>query len=108
MATLYLGTPDSRAKYGSRSFEEVQETRIGRAYALSKREAQTLKPGDNVVVLRKDRYQIRAEGKLRKIEFTGEITGNGLCRFNVYIDELTSVEYHSGPDLKHTGVLLVE
>ena len=108
MATLYLGTPHSRAKNGARSFEEVLETRIGRAYALSEHEAQTLKPGDRVVVVRKDRYRSRAEGKLQKIEFTGQITENGLRRFNMYIDELTVVEYHPGSGLKHTGVRLVE
>ena len=108
MATLYLGTPHYRAKYGARSFEEVMETRIGRAYALSKYDAQTLKSGDNIVVVRKDRYHSRAEGKLQKIEFTGQITGNHLRRYNVHIDELTLVEYHPGPDLGRGGVPLVE
>jgi hypothetical protein len=45
MATLYLGTPHKRALEGARSFEEVEAKEIGRAYALSEWEAQTLRPG---------------------------------------------------------------
>ena len=43
-----------------------------------------------------------------EIEFTGQISDNGLRMFNMYIDELTVVEYHPGPRLWHTGVRLVE
>ena len=107
MATLYLGTPHSRAMNGARSFEEVMKNENGRAYALSKHEAQTLKPGDKVVVVRKDRYPSRAEGRLLKIEPTGR-WANHLQRFDVHIEGLTVVEYHPGPLLKRTGVLLVE
>ena len=49
----------------------------------------------------------RAEGKLQKIEFTGRITDNSLRRYDVYIDGLTPVEYHPGPNLGRTGVKVV-
>jgi len=107
MATLYWGTPHRRAVDGARNFEEVMETKTGRAYALVTWEAEILKPGDNVVVVRKDKFQSRAEGKFQRIAFTGRITDNGLRRYDVHIDGLTPVEYHPGPKLKHTGVRVI-
>ena len=66
MTTLYLGTPHKRAIEGARSFDEVESIEIGRAYALAEWEVQALRPGDNVVVVRKDRWHRRAEGELKK------------------------------------------
>ena len=86
--------------------KEGVETGIGRAYALSKGDAQTLRPGDKMLVVRKDRYRSSAEGKLVKLEPTSGWV-NRLQRFDAHIEGLEHVEFRPCAYLNRYEVLVV-
>ena len=105
MTTLIIHTPDKKSECGSRSFEGVFETGIGKGYALSNSEVSRLDRGDvvGVVVLRKDKRKRRAEGRLVQIELSGNKTPQGLKRYDIHMKDLHLVDYKP-ESLNHFGV----
>lgn len=94
MCTLVISTPNHKVvERGSRSFDVVIKTGIGVGYAIFKKDEQKWVKGRKVVVLRKDKDQKRAEGSLDKIVATGKHTTQGYNLFDIYIDNLTVVNY---------------
>ena len=108
MTTLYLNAPQHKAHaQGKRSFAKTLHTAVGDGYAIPKADAAQCLPGCRVVLLCQDRRQ-RAEGRLKTLKETGEKTGSGMRKYDVYIEALAEVPYSPPPSaLRRTGILVV-
>lgn len=76
-----------------RSFEQSLATGIGSGYAIAYNLWLQCRPGCSVVLLSKDEGK-RAEGTLAELVPT-EKAGNGIQRYDVYIEGLRRVPYKS-------------
>jgi hypothetical protein len=64
-------------------------------------------PGCAVVLLCQATGQ-RAQGKVKQLKPTGETTGSGMVRYDVYMEDLTPMPYRPAPSsFGRTGVLVV-
>jgi hypothetical protein len=78
----------------ARTFEAILSTKVGPGYAISKSNAKQLREHPVVVVLvRKDRNQRRAEGRLTRLDDTSRTTPQGICRYDVHVDDWVEVPY---------------
>lgn len=106
MPTLYLNAPQQKADTeGKISFAATLKTSVGNGYAIPKSDAAKCLVGCKVVLLCQDLGR-RAEGRLGRLEETGEKTRSGMLRYDVYIEDLTEVTYSPPPSpLRRTGIL---
>ncbi len=109
MPTLVIHAPRERENNPTpnyKSFESIFASRpcVGPDYAIARNLLVRLYPGCGVVLLCKDRPK-RAEGKLVKLVPTTK-AGNGIQRYNVYIEGLKIVPYKS-ESLSRTGVAVI-
>lgn len=105
MVSLVLNAPQEQVNENNKkSFQSIINSRIGVGYVISKGQYEQLYEGCQVILLCKDRKQ-RAEGKLRKLIPT-EKAGNGIQRYDVYMDDLKLVKYK--PELlNRAGVAVI-
>jgi len=101
MATLVLNAP--KYQKGKPSYHNILVTGIGKDYAIASNEYSKLSSGAShrVVILSKDQ-RLRAEGQLQRLVLSGS-AGNGIKRYDVYIQNLRSVQYSPLP-LTRRGV----
>ena len=108
MVTLVIHAPHYRAAQGAKSFHAVLATGIGDGYAIFQKDhalltQALLNPGCKVVLLEKDKRQLRAEGYLVHLLPTGKSTPQGVKRYDVVIRGLRVVPYKA-EKLNHFGV----
>jgi hypothetical protein len=101
-----MNAPDHMAAAeGKRTFEETFNKGIGEGYAIARGLAEQCRPGLGVVLLSKDGKK-RAEGTLVKLVPT-EKAGNGMQRYDVYMDALKKVPYQP-ENLNRNGIAVIE
>ena len=108
MPTLVIHAPYSKGKPGTpNSFETYLNTGIGKGYAIFPKDVRRLPTGCKVVLLRKDKNRLRAEGLLARLVPAG-ITPQGIQRYDVYFEKLTVVPYGKPEKLNHFGVAVLD
>ena len=106
MPTLVIHAPDRRAREGATSFEQILGAGIGDGYAIWTDYVNRIYAGCTVVLLRKDKNKLRAEGRLVKFVGTGRFI-NGVQRYDVHFKNMIEVPYK--PErLNHYGVAVVD
>ncbi len=108
MTTLYLNVPKDKVDgEGKKSYADTLKSAIGSGYAIAMRQAVQCVPGSNVVLLCQATGQ-RAQGRIKELKPTGETTGSGMVRYDVYMEDLAAVSYQPAPaNFGRTGVLVV-
>ncbi len=108
MTTLYLNVPKDKADgEGKKSYADTLNSAVGSGYAIPIKQAMQCVPGSSVVLLCQATRQ-RAQGKITKLAQTGETTGSGMVRYDVYMEDLMPVAYCPAPaHFRRTGVLVV-
>lgn len=108
MTTLYLNVPKDKVDgEGKKSYADTLASAIGSGYAIPMGQAMQCAAGSNVVLLCQVTGQ-RAEGKLKTLKLTGEKAGNGMVRYDVYMEDLAAVPYRPAPaNFGRTGVLVM-
>ena len=105
MAILIINAPKQMAQSDKKkSFDSTFATGVGEGYAISSQLYERCRPGCRVVLLSKDERK-RGEGKLVRLVPTSK-AGNGIQRYDVYIEGLTRVPYRSEP-LNRNGVAVI-
>jgi len=107
ITTLVIHAPDYRVKGGAKSFEAIFESGIGPGYAISQKDLSRLPPDSKVVLLRKDKNQKRAEGRLVKLVFTGGTIPQGIKRYDVHFNDRKLVPYKA-ERLNRFGVAVID
>lgn len=93
MAALVIHAPYWKGKPGApNSWETYFETGVGRGYAIPKADVSKLGPGSEVVLLRNDYKQRRAQGLLTNLICTGTIP-QGMKKYDVYFGNQKQVPY---------------
>lgn len=108
MTTLYLNVPKDKVDgEGKKSYADTLASAIGGGYAMSMDNALKCVPGSSVVLLCQATGQ-RAQGKVKALKMTGEVTGSGIVRYDVYMEDLEAVPYRPAPaNFGRTGILFV-
>ncbi len=113
MPTLVINAPKYQAEKNlKRSFSKTISTGIGDDYALNKKILSGLKRAKSsgtvitVIVLDKSTRK-KATGILDKIVATGNVTGNFVFRFNIYISKLKTCPHYKSESLNRNGVALI-
>jgi hypothetical protein len=108
MKTLLLSAPrDKDSATGlHRSFSTILNSKVGPDYAIYGSLVSRITPGMRVVVFeRVDQKQ--AEGTIAAVIPTGNITKNGIRRYDIKIPDLHPVQYGYPPHVNHCGVAIV-
>ncbi len=108
MTTLYLNVPKDKVDgAGKKSYEDTMKSAVGSSYAIPMSQAVQCVSGSDVVLLCQATGQ-RTEGKRTELKPTGETTGSGMVRYDVYMEDLTPMPYRPAPSsFGRTGVLVV-
>ena len=108
MTTLYLNVPKDKVNgEGKKSYADTLSSAVGSGYAIPMGQAMQCVPGSGTVLLCQATSQ-RAEGRIKALKMTGEVAGNGIVRYDVYMEDLTAVPYHPAPaNFGRTGILVV-
>jgi hypothetical protein len=110
MPTLVLNAPRDKVRTeGKHSFEQSFQDRVGHGYAIPLKYAESIQsnPSRWTVVLLDKYTGDRVEGKLIKLEETGEKTSQGILRYDVYTTQLKRVAYKS-ESLTRTGIAILD
>ena len=108
MSTLFLSAPDVRTQQGSgfyKTFSTILTRKVGPDYAIYSSLIGRINAGDKVVVFDRDSQRC-AEGRIASYALTGK-AGNGVQRFDVYIDDLMEVPYTNAPSVNRCGVAVI-
>ena len=108
MKTLLLSAPrDKDTATGlHKSFSTILNDKIGPDYAIHRNLRSQITLGMKVVVFERiDRRQ--AQGTVAGVAPTGNVTRNGIQRYDVKIPDLHSVQYTHPPHVNHCGVAIV-
>ena len=107
MTTLYLNVPKDKVDgEGKKSYQDTLRSAIGSGYAIPMGQAEQCVPGSGVVLLCQATRQ-RAEGKIMELK-PAEKAGNGMVRYDVYIENVAAVPYCPAPaNFGRTGILVV-
>ena len=108
MTTLYLNIPKNKVDgEGKKSYADTLRSAVGSGYAIPKGQALLCVPGSRVVLLCQATRQ-RAQGRLKRLTPTGEVTESGMVRYDVLLEEAAAVPYSPAPaHFGRTGVLVV-
>lgn len=106
MTTLVIHAPDYRVKNGEESFETILEKGRGKGYIIFPKDVSRLPLGSKVVLLRKDKNQKRAEGRLVNLPPTTK-TSKGKQRYDVHFKDMKMVPYKP-VRLNRFGVAVIE
>jgi hypothetical protein len=111
MPTLVINAPRYQAKNqpkSKRSFSKTIEIGIGKGYALNSKILPRVQKASKVIVLDKS-AQNEATGLIDKINSTGQKTGNGILRYDIYMSKLErSKNYRHGcVPLNRNGVAII-
>ena len=108
LPTLIIHAPHYQVDANNRrSYEGILKSGIGTGYAINKKQYDLIRVGCKVVLLRKDKNQKRAEGKLVELSRTSKMTGNGIHRYDVVIKGLAECRVYVGEDLNRCGVNVI-
>ena len=107
MVILYLNVPKDKVDdQDKKSYEDTLNSALGSGYAMSMENALKCVPGSAVVLLCQATEQ-RAQSRIKALKLTGEKTGGGMVRYDVHMEDLTSVPYRPAPaNFGRTGVLV--
>ena len=107
MTTLVIHAPDSQVQENQKqSFTQTVQTERGDGYAISKELRRKLATGNDVVVICKV-HQKQAIGKIKELIPT-ELTGNGMQRYDVVMENLQEVPFtHGNIRLNRNGVAVI-
>ncbi len=107
MTTLYLNVPQDKVDgAGKKSYSDTVNSGVGSGYAIPLKQAMLCVPGSFVVLLCQATRQ-RAQGKLTMLTPTGETTGGGMVRYDVYMEDLATAPYQPAPaNFGRTGILV--
>jgi hypothetical protein len=110
MPTLVLNAPRDKVRTeGKHSFEQSLQDRVGHGYAIPLKYAETIQSTlSSWIVVLLDKYtRDRVEGKLVRLEKTGEKTSQGILRYDVHTTQLKRVPYKS-ESLTRTGIAVLD
>jgi hypothetical protein len=105
-----LNAPSDKVRTeGKHSFEQSLRDRFGHGYAIPLKYAEAIQsdPSSWIVVLLDKYTRDRVEGKLVKLERTGEKTSQGILRYDVHTAQLRRVTYKS-ESLTRTGIVILD
>ena len=109
MTTLVIHAPYREGKPGTpKSWEVYFKTGIGLGYAIPQKDITRLPTGSKVVLLRQDKNEMRAEGSLVQLVYTGENTRQGIKRYDVHFKNQKVVPFKREDGLSRQGVAVIQ